>query len=72
MNTKLIPTREMLDEELEALKLDAVLYLECLSGTPLKDRPQERMRDGFILFHHVYGRCMRSKYPHLQKKYGSE
>lgn len=59
----------MLEEELEALKLDEKLYLECLSGTPLKDRPQERMRDGFILFHNVYARCMRTRYPHLKKKY---
>lgn len=48
----------LLDEEAKALQNAADLYLECLNGKPLKDRhtPQE-IRDGLILFHHVYKVC---------------
>lgn len=46
---------DILSEESRALDTDAALYLECLNNKPLRDRttPQE-IRDGLILFHHVY------------------
>jgi len=53
----LVPSKEMLEEERLALETDRDLYLECMNGLPLKDRPQEKMKDGFILFHHVYKVC---------------
>jgi hypothetical protein len=46
---------EILEAELSYLQTDKELYLECLNGRPLKDRTTpEEIRDGLILFHHVY------------------
>ena len=47
--------QEVLDAELQHLKDDGERYLECLNDKPLKDRTTaQEMRDGLILFHHVY------------------
>ncbi len=45
----------LLQQENSFLKEDRDLYLECLNNQPLKDRKtQQEIRDGLILFHHVY------------------
>lgn len=37
------------------------LYLECLNGKLLKDRKTDQeIRDGLILYHHVFGVCVRN------------
>ena len=48
----------ILEAERVALEIDRDLYLECLNGLPLKDRSTEQqVRDGLILYHHVYLVC---------------
>lgn len=53
-----IITDAMLDAEKIALEKDEIRYRECIGTKLLKDRvtPQE-IRDGLILFWHVYGSC---------------
>lgn len=49
--------KEILNQEQKALQNDATLYLDCMNNKTFKQRttPQEiRVRDGLILFHHVY------------------
>lgn len=45
---------QVLDGEEQALQNDRELYLECLSGTPIKDRAVSQLRNGLILYWHVY------------------
>lgn len=41
------------------LQTHSKLYLECMNNKPLKDRVTEQeIRDGLILFHHVFGVCV--------------
>ena len=43
------------------LKTHRNLYMECLNNKPLKDRKTDQeIRDGLILFHHVFGGCMKN------------
>jgi hypothetical protein len=43
------------------LKTHRNLYLECLNNKPLKDRKTDQeIRDGLILFHHVFGVCVKN------------
>lgn len=54
-------TKELLDEETVALKTDRDGYLECMNGLLLRDRKTAReVRDGLILYHHIYKRTTRS------------
>lgn len=37
------------------------LYLECLNGKLLKERKTDQeIRDGLILYHHVFGVCVKN------------
>jgi hypothetical protein len=54
---------KVLEMEQIALEKDSTLYLECLNNKPLKDRKTEQeIRDGLILFFHVYCQIKGLKY----------
>jgi hypothetical protein len=43
------------------LKTHRNLYMECLNGKLLRDRKTDQeIRDGLILFHHVFGMCVKN------------
>jgi hypothetical protein len=52
--------KHLLKMEEQYLRTHRNLYLECLNNKLLKDRKtDEEIRDGLILFHHVFGVCVK-------------
>jgi hypothetical protein len=46
---------KLFKEEEQILLVDKEFYLECMNNKLLKDRKTEQeIKDGLILFHHVY------------------
>ena len=55
-------TEEVLDQEAGYLENDREYYLECMDGKPFADRhTYQEVRDGLIIFHHVYRFIRRPK-----------